>query len=204
MQEFIRAKKDRSESFKRISHIFGALRIEQLILQKLILKYVKDVNQITFLYWCWFILDKLISSVRHYKESKTTKGLNEAQTKAIRSMGYASFLKVDLKQILGKFSKWLVEIFDPYSICFRLPNGQKFSITTFNVYMTLGVPIRGRQIMEITKFSMDEEYDLVHVAWFKEWKIDRNALELTHHKPNKADGGPSFSPTLELGLDTAA
>jgi len=30
---------------------------------------------------------------------------NEAQAEAIRSMGFASFLKVDMKQIPGKFSK---------------------------------------------------------------------------------------------------
>ena len=106
--------------------------------------------------------------------------LNEvSQTKAIKSMGYVSFSKVYLKQILEKFLKWLVEIFDPYSICFRLPDAQKFSITTFNVYVTLGVPIRGRKIIEITRFSMDEEYDLVHAPWFKEQKIDQNALKLT-------------------------
>ncbi|KAJ8420609.1 hypothetical protein Cgig2_023943 [Carnegiea gigantea] len=42
--------------------------------------------------------------------------LNEAQAEVVRSMGFASFLKVDVKQILGKFSKWLVEIFDLYAI----------------------------------------------------------------------------------------
>ncbi|KAJ8449208.1 hypothetical protein Cgig2_021672 [Carnegiea gigantea] len=35
-----------------------------------VMKYMKDVNQITSLVWCQFILEKLISSVRHYKESK--------------------------------------------------------------------------------------------------------------------------------------
>jgi len=55
------------------------------------------------------------------------------------------FLKVDLKQILRKFSKWLVESFDPYVVCFRLPDGQKFSITTFDVYVTLGMPFGGKQ-----------------------------------------------------------
>ncbi|KAJ8432420.1 LOW QUALITY PROTEIN: hypothetical protein Cgig2_013834 [Carnegiea gigantea] len=52
---------------------------------------------------------------------------------------------VDLKQIPGKFSKWLVESLDPY---FKLP-----------VYLTLGVPIRGRQIVEVSESSIDEEYE---------------------------------------------
>ncbi|KAJ8424377.1 hypothetical protein Cgig2_033994 [Carnegiea gigantea] len=46
--------------------------------------------------------------------------LKEAQIKAVRLMGFASFLKADLKQILRKFSKWLVESFGPYTISFRL------------------------------------------------------------------------------------
>ena len=82
-------------------------------------------------------------------------------------MGFVSFLKVDLKQILGKFSKWLVERFESYSICFKLSDRQKFFITTFDVYVTLSMPIRGRQIIEITKSSMDEKYDELHAAWFK-------------------------------------
>jgi len=38
--------------------------------------------------------------------------LNKAQAEAVKSMGVASFLKVDMKQIPRKFSKWLVESFD--------------------------------------------------------------------------------------------
>ncbi|KAJ8427649.1 hypothetical protein Cgig2_010662 [Carnegiea gigantea] len=41
---------------------------------KSVLKYVKDVNWIASLAYCQFALSKLISSVRHYKESKATKG----------------------------------------------------------------------------------------------------------------------------------
>jgi len=105
--------------------------------------------------------------------------LNEAHTKAIRSMGFAVFLKVDLKQILGKLSKWLVESFDPYTVFFRLPDGQKFSFTTFNMCMTLGVLSKGKQIVEITKPFMDEKYNEVNVACLRGWKIDQNTLELT-------------------------
>jgi len=49
--------------------------------------------------------------------------LNEAKIKAVRSMGFASFLKVDLKQILGEFSKWLLESFNPYVVYFKLLDG---------------------------------------------------------------------------------
>ncbi|KAJ8421446.1 hypothetical protein Cgig2_013880 [Carnegiea gigantea] len=87
--------------------------------------------------------------------------LNEAQAEAVRSMGFASFLKVDLKHIPGKFSKWLIESFDLYAMCFRLPDGKKFSVTAFDVYATLGVPLGGTEIIEITKSSTDEEYDEV-------------------------------------------
>jgi len=83
-------------------------------------------------------------------------------------MGFASCLKVDVKQIPGKFSKWLVKSFDPYAMCFRLLNGQKFPVTAFDVSATLGVPSGGPKIIEITKSLMDEEYDEAHVAWLKE------------------------------------
>ncbi|KAJ8423660.1 hypothetical protein Cgig2_006239 [Carnegiea gigantea] len=49
--------------------------------------------------------------------------LNEAQAKAARSIGLASFLKIDLKQIPGKFFKWLVESNHPYAVCFMLLDG---------------------------------------------------------------------------------
>ncbi|KAJ8432175.1 hypothetical protein Cgig2_029016 [Carnegiea gigantea] len=76
--------------------------------------------------------------------------------------------KVDLKQIIGTFSKWLVESFDPYSASFVLPNGQRFTVIACDVYVTLGVTIRGREIMEITRSSTNEEYDEVHAAWLRE------------------------------------
>ncbi|KAJ8439652.1 hypothetical protein Cgig2_021664 [Carnegiea gigantea] len=91
--------------------------------------------------------------------SSVVAQLNEDQVEAARSMRCASFLKVDLKQIPGKFSKWLVECFDPYAVYFRLPDGQN-------------VPFKGREIIEITKPSTDEEYDEVHTTWLKEWKIE--------------------------------
>ncbi|KAJ8429728.1 hypothetical protein Cgig2_024980 [Carnegiea gigantea] len=76
--------------------------------------------------------------------------LNEAQAEAVRSMCFAPFLKVDVNQIPGKFFKWLVESFDLYA---------KFLVTAFNVHAILGVPLGGTEIIEITKSSMDDEYD---------------------------------------------
>ncbi|KAJ8421683.1 LOW QUALITY PROTEIN: hypothetical protein Cgig2_008641 [Carnegiea gigantea] len=94
--------------------------------------------------------------------------LNDAQTEVVTSMGFAPFLKIDVKQILGKFSKWLVESFDPYAVRFRLLDGQKFSITAFDVHVTLGVALGGTKIIEIIKYSMDDEYNEVHATWLKE------------------------------------
>ena len=84
-------------------------------------------------------------------------------------MVFASFLNVNLKQIPEKFSKWVVESFDLYAICFRLSDGQKLSVIAFDVCVTLGVPFGGRQIVDITKSSIDEEYDEVNVALPKRW-----------------------------------
>ena len=94
-------------------------------------------------------------------------------------MGFTSLLKVDLKQIPRKFSKWLVESFDSYVVSFTLPDGQKFPVTIFDMCVTLGIPFRGKEIIEITKSCTDEEYDEVQAAWLKEWKIKQNAPELT-------------------------
>ncbi|KAJ8421700.1 hypothetical protein Cgig2_002597 [Carnegiea gigantea] len=77
--------------------------------------------------------------------------LNEAQTEAVRSMGFGSFLK---------------------SASFVLPNWQRFTVATFDACVTLGVPIGGREIIE-------SKYDEVHAAWVKAWKIEHTAPELT-------------------------
>ncbi|KAJ8430762.1 hypothetical protein Cgig2_009067 [Carnegiea gigantea] len=127
---------------------------------------------------------KKLQIVREELALKSDEGASEKRTyqKAFITrilIGFASFLKVDVKQIPGKFSKWLVESFDLYAVCFRLPDGQKFPITAFDVHATLGVPLGGTEIIKITKSSVDEEYDEVHVAWVKEWKLQKNAPELT-------------------------
>ncbi|KAJ8423746.1 hypothetical protein Cgig2_031336 [Carnegiea gigantea] len=94
-------------------------------------------------------------------------------------MGFASFLKVDLKQIPGKFSKWIVDSFDPYSTSFVLPNGQRFTIIAFDAYMTLGMSIGEREIIESSKSSPDEEYDEMHAAW----ELHHILGELLFHGP---------------------
>ncbi|KAJ8442716.1 hypothetical protein Cgig2_011636 [Carnegiea gigantea] len=129
--------------------------------------------------------------------------LNEAQAEVVKSVGFASFLKFNLKQIPWKFSKWLVESFDPYAMCFKLPDGQKFSVTTFDVYATLGVPLGGTEIIEINKSLMDEEYYEVHAAWLKEWKLQKNAPKLTPMPEfimSEKDGGESFKRNFIIYL----
>ncbi|KAJ8435259.1 hypothetical protein Cgig2_009392 [Carnegiea gigantea] len=66
--------------------------------------------------------------------------LNKAQTEVVTLIRFSSFLKVNLKQIPGKFSKWLGESFNPYTVCFRVPNGQKFPVIAFDMNVTLDVP----------------------------------------------------------------
>ncbi|KAJ8445640.1 hypothetical protein Cgig2_018581 [Carnegiea gigantea] len=134
----------------------------QMAPQQQPLKYEKNGNE-KRMYQKAFITRMSIHSF-----SPMMARLNEAQTKAVISIGFASFLKVDLKQILGKFSKWLIDSFDSYSASFVLLDGQRFMVTTFDAYVTLGVPIGGREIMESSRSSTDEEYDKVHAAWVKE------------------------------------
>ncbi|KAJ8425633.1 LOW QUALITY PROTEIN: hypothetical protein Cgig2_024288 [Carnegiea gigantea] len=80
MLGFILAKQDRGERFERnfiinlVSCFFG--RPKNCYCGKSIFKYIEDVNQIAFLDCYQFILDKMITSVRRYKESKATKGVH--------------------------------------------------------------------------------------------------------------------------------
>ncbi|KAJ8433431.1 hypothetical protein Cgig2_024767 [Carnegiea gigantea] len=48
-------------------------RLKNRYCSKSVLEYVKDVNRIALLDWCQFVLDKLINSVRHYKEIEAVK-----------------------------------------------------------------------------------------------------------------------------------
>ncbi|KAJ8419722.1 hypothetical protein Cgig2_020783 [Carnegiea gigantea] len=85
MPEFILTKKDRDKSFERnfiiylVNCIFS--RPKNHYCSKSMLKYVKDVSQIASLDWCQFILDKLITSVKHHKESTAVKGFQRLQPK---------------------------------------------------------------------------------------------------------------------------
>ncbi|KAJ8421106.1 hypothetical protein Cgig2_028804 [Carnegiea gigantea] len=78
MPDFILGKTDGRESCERnfiiylVNYFFSGLKKHYC--NKSFLKNVKDVNLIASLNWCQFILDKVISSVRHYKESKAAKG----------------------------------------------------------------------------------------------------------------------------------
>ncbi|KAJ8421085.1 hypothetical protein Cgig2_010319 [Carnegiea gigantea] len=141
------------------------------------------------------VFDVEPSNSSHSEENDLTYECKEADhknAKVVRSTGFTSFLKVDLKQIPGKFSKWLVESFEPYAVCFRHPDGPKFPITAFDV-----------EIIKITKYSMDEQYDEVHVAWLKEWKVQHNAPELTRMLEfilAKNDGTESFKRNFIIYL----
>ncbi|KAJ8420955.1 hypothetical protein Cgig2_025809 [Carnegiea gigantea] len=78
MSKFILAEKDKGESFKRnfIVHLVNCFFSgpKNRYCSKSILKYVKDVSQIASLDWYQFIVNELITSVRHYKESTASKG----------------------------------------------------------------------------------------------------------------------------------
>ncbi|KAJ8420869.1 hypothetical protein Cgig2_023869 [Carnegiea gigantea] len=135
-------------------------QVVQMAPQEHPLKYEKGGNE-KRMYQKAFVTRTSISSF-----SSMVAQLNEAQIETVRSMRFASFfLKVDPKQIPGKFiylfiySKWLIESFDPHFASFVLPDREMFLITPFDVYVTLGVPFGGRQIMESNRSSTDEEYD---------------------------------------------
>ena len=77
MSKFILAKKDGGEGFKRnfaiylVNYFFS--KSKNRCCSKFVLKYMKDVNRIASLDWYRLVLDKLISNVRNYKETKAAK-----------------------------------------------------------------------------------------------------------------------------------
>ncbi|KAJ8420213.1 hypothetical protein Cgig2_033076 [Carnegiea gigantea] len=104
-------------------------------------------------------------------------------------MAFASFLKFDVKQIPRNFSKLLVESFDPYAVCFRLLDGQTFPATPFDVHATL--------------VFNGHEYNKVHAAWLKEWKLQKNNPELTRMPDfilTQKDRGDSFKRNFIIYL----
>ncbi|KAJ8445639.1 hypothetical protein Cgig2_018580 [Carnegiea gigantea] len=153
--------------------------------------------------------------------------LNGAQVEAVRSMGFASFLKVDVKRIPGKFSKWLMEGFDPYDVCFRLPDGQQFLIIAFNEHATLDIPFEGnenhrndqvfdgrRNAPELTRMpefilaqkdggeSSKRNFIIYLVNCFfsgpKNCYRSKSILKYLKDKANNDLYAPSFSPTVPL------
>ncbi|KAJ8425614.1 hypothetical protein Cgig2_005293 [Carnegiea gigantea] len=115
---------------------------------------------------------------------KYEKGGNEKrmyQRGFITRMSIRSFSStVDMMQIPRKFSKWVVESFDPYSTSFLLPDGQRFTVTPFDAYVILGMPFGGRKIMESSRSLTDKEYD--------------------EFIPAKKDGGESFKRNFIIYL----
>jgi len=66
------------ERQEELHHIFSELLFsgsKNRYYSKSLLIYIKNVNQIASLDWFQFVLDKLINSVRHYKETKDAKGM---------------------------------------------------------------------------------------------------------------------------------
>ncbi|KAJ8431501.1 hypothetical protein Cgig2_003250 [Carnegiea gigantea] len=108
---------------------------------------------------------------------------------------FSSMINGVALQIARKFSKWLIESFGPYAIYCRLLDGKIFQVIVFDVYLTLGLPIGGKQIVQISKSSTNEEYEHVHTVWMKEWNIDQKTSELTRIMDfilSNKDGGGSF------------
>ena len=50
-------------------------------------------------------------------------------------------------------------------------------MTTFDVYLTLDVPIGEKPIVEMSSIAL--EYKEVHAVWMKEWSIHQYTSELT-------------------------
>ncbi|KAJ8426635.1 hypothetical protein Cgig2_020571 [Carnegiea gigantea] len=158
MSEFILAKKDGGESFKKNFIIY--LRIKEPLLQqvpaeicegcesyytfRLMLVCVGQIDQ-----QCQALQKSLITRMAMRSFSSLVAQLNEALTEAVTSIRFISFLK----QILRKFSKLLIESSDPYAVCFRLLDRQTFLFVAFDVYVTLGVPFERRQIVKITSLQ---------------------------------------------------
>ncbi|KAJ8421368.1 LOW QUALITY PROTEIN: hypothetical protein Cgig2_025251 [Carnegiea gigantea] len=140
----------------------------QIVHEELALKFEAGATE-KRMYQKAFIIRMSTSSI-----SSAVVQLNEAQAETVRSMQFASFLKVNIK----------------------LLDGQKFPVIAFDVCVTLGVPFGGREIMEITKSSTDEEYD-------ENGKLSRmpyNSLECQSSFWPKKTGGESFKRNFIIYL----
>jgi len=91
----------------------------------------------------------------------------------------------------------------PYVVCFRFPDGHKFQVTTFDVYLMLGAPIGGKKIAQISKSYFDKEYQYVHIALMKERGIDQNNMKLTRMSDfifGKTNGRESYKRNFIIYL----
>ncbi|KAJ8427419.1 hypothetical protein Cgig2_013663 [Carnegiea gigantea] len=121
-----------------------------------------------------------ITRMSMHSFSSLVAQLNEAQAEAVRSMGFASFLKVDVKQIPRKFSK------------------HKFSAATFSVYAILGVPLGGTETIEITKSSTDEDKSILKyvkdVSHICQFILDKLIMSVKNYKESTATKGAVIDP----------
>ncbi|KAJ8428128.1 LOW QUALITY PROTEIN: hypothetical protein Cgig2_011492 [Carnegiea gigantea] len=94
---------------------------------------------------------------------------NEGKRKAIQDMGFRGFLHLQVTELPGDLCKWLVDIFDPYSVTLYISPEKRIGITPMDVYLTLTLPIGGRKVEEFYgKKPKDAKYNEVLDAWRKD------------------------------------
>ncbi|KAJ8421655.1 hypothetical protein Cgig2_019773 [Carnegiea gigantea] len=181
-------KKIGERALRQLHHIFRELlfqRIKELLLQKIVLKYMKD-----------FVLDKLISSVRHYKETKATKGLHFDGLFFFLMMLYLDivvFIKRIVKREFPMMFTWTNEDIkkmvedEDHNHGFGRGNSEP-CLNVPHPSMTEQCPVEDIRSSEI---EIEAIADL-HSAHMEFTKLQPK------QQPNEDDGGPSFSPTLAL------
>ncbi|KAJ8424963.1 hypothetical protein Cgig2_000550 [Carnegiea gigantea] len=161
-----------------------------MVQQKLPLKYEEKVGNENKTFKKIFITRMSVPSI-----SSMMLQSNEAQIEVIKPMGFASFLKVDLKQILGKFSN-----FDPYAICFELPDGKKFLVTLFDIHMmplfNLGLGLS--QLKSQSPIVMSMSIADADIGGERDEHHEEVVQDHPKQESKKDDSTPSFS--LGLGL----
>ncbi|KAJ8426429.1 hypothetical protein Cgig2_021036 [Carnegiea gigantea] len=91
---------------------------------------------------------------------------NDAQTKAIQDIRFGGFLYLQVIELPGDLCKWLVGIFDPYSVTLYISPDKRIEITPMDVHITLALPIGGRKVEEFyRKKPKDAIYNEVLDAW---------------------------------------
>ncbi|KAJ8435148.1 hypothetical protein Cgig2_018976 [Carnegiea gigantea] len=66
---------------------------------------------------------------------------NEAHKQAIRDMGFAEFIELQVTELLGVLCKWLLHDFDPYLVTMYIAPKKKIEITPMNVHLILALSL---------------------------------------------------------------